>query len=245
MQEIWQNVHIEGYERFYAVSNLGNVKRLCHYVWFGGITHDEHIMKQQIDSKGYPIVTFTVLGKQKTVKVHRLVATAFIPNPDNLPQVNHKDGNKTNNKVSNLEWCTLEYNVIHAHKNHLIPRRKTKPVYQFDLNGNKIKKWKSMSFASKETGIVLSSIYNCCIKKSSSAGGYFWSYDSVINKNEMSSKRYRIHRCVKQYDLDGNYIATYNSCAEAAKCVGTTQSSIYSCCTKTRRTAKNFIWEFE
>lgn len=102
--EIWLDV--VGYEGFYQVSNLGRVKSFYR----GKV----HLLKYQLDSQGYVIVTLSKGGKQKGCKVHVLVAQAFIPNPENKPFVNHIDGNKSNPHVSNLEWVTQSENMKHA-----------------------------------------------------------------------------------------------------------------------------------
>ena len=109
--EIWKD--IEGYEGEYQISNSGNVKslaRLINYQW-GKRKCEERMLKPYLTSYGY----LTVKLSNKNFMVHRLVAAAFIDNPNNLPQVNHKDGNKTNNKVENLEWITSRDNVVHAY----------------------------------------------------------------------------------------------------------------------------------
>ena len=107
MNEIWKD--IEGYEGKYQVSNLGNVKSL-NYKNSG----KEQNIALCNDADGYLLVNLRLNNKVKTKRVHRLVAQAFIPNPENKPQVNHIDGNKKNNKIENLEWCTCEENQRHA-----------------------------------------------------------------------------------------------------------------------------------
>lgn len=107
---------IQGYEGHYEISNYGDVKSLGRFVnrKCGGYWHKERILKKTKTTTGYWKVELQVSGKRKSLRVHRLVAEAFIPNPDNKPNINHKDGNPLNNFVGNLEWCTQRENVIHA-----------------------------------------------------------------------------------------------------------------------------------
>lgn len=111
--ELWKDVR--GYEGFYQVSSIGRVKSL-ERVGYGGRIFPERILKQNPDSYGYPFVGLHKNGQSKTRCVHRLVAEAFIPNPLHLKEVNHKDENKWNNHVLNLEWCTTKYNLTYGHR---------------------------------------------------------------------------------------------------------------------------------
>lgn len=111
MAEIWKE--ITGYEGLYQVSNLGNVRRIGHLETNkNGIQRmlKDKNLKPKVDGKGYVHVILFNQNKRKTIRIHRLVAEMFIPNPNNYPQVNHKDEDKQNNKVDNLEWCTNKYN---------------------------------------------------------------------------------------------------------------------------------------
>ena len=105
MIEEWRP--IEGYEGLYEVSNTGQVRSLDRFYYR---LHKGKVLSPTKDRYGYLTVTLNCNGKSKTIKIHRLVAQAFLLNPDNLPQVNHKDEVKTNNNVDNLEWCTAKYN---------------------------------------------------------------------------------------------------------------------------------------
>ena len=135
-------------------------------------------MKLSASKRGYLQVCLTKHNKQHSFRVHRLVAECFIDNPENLPQVNHKDENKQNNNVDNLEWCTNDYNT---HYGTGILRR-SKAVIQKTKDGSIIKRFESVSEAFRNTNISRRSITRCCNKQKHylTAGGFIWEYD-VLN----------------------------------------------------------------
>lgn len=173
MEEIWKPA--VGFEGLYEVSNLGRVKSLNYRR-----TGKERILKpRRIEKKSgnvYYAVHLYKDGKAYDKPVHRLVAEAFIPNPDNLPEVNHKDENPLNNHVGNLEWCTQSYNYNYGTRIQRIAEKLSKPVYQYSLDGKLIKEWSSTREIERQTGYSNSYISKCCSGKYKTAYGFIWRY---------------------------------------------------------------------
>ena len=174
--EIWKD--IEGYEGLYQVSNLGRVKSLGRYINNNGGLYfrKEKIMKVCKDKKGYNVCGLSKNNNPKTLKVHRLVASAFIPNPNNLPQVNHRNEDKTDNRVDNLEWCDNDYNRNYGTRNKRASVSCRKTILQISLEGDLLRKWDSAIEVEKELGFNNSSITKCCKGKQKTCGGYKWHY---------------------------------------------------------------------
>lgn len=178
--EIWKP--IVGYDG-YEVSNLGRVRSLDR------IDSRNHFIKGKIISlnkrKGeYLSFSLCKNGKVKAVNVHRIVAQAFIPNPNNYSIVNHKDENPLNNCVDNLEWCTHKHNMnwgnINIKRAESLGYGKNNPfsipILQFDKNGNFIKEWASTMDVQRELHINHSNIIKCCKSKLKTTGGFIWKY---------------------------------------------------------------------
>lgn len=171
MQEIWKD--IKGYEGLYQVSNYGNVKSLNYKGH-----KSEHLLSKLPGE--YKRVTLYKNKCKKTITIHRLVAQAFIPNPNNYPQVNHKDENKYNNCVNNLEWCTHKQNMNYGTKQDRESQIKTKyHVLQYDLQGNLIKKWFNLREIILNTNYKKITIMYCCRGKLKTAYGYVWKYELI------------------------------------------------------------------
>lgn len=162
MSEIWRP--IKDYENLYEVSNNGQIRSLCgHYGKF-------RILKQSVGSRGYMLVTLCDHVKQKSVNVHRVVAETFIPNTENLPCVNHKDENKKNNNVENLEWCSYYQNNVYGSRLTKSAIKRSIPVMCIETNVI----YTSAYAAYRETGVRQSCIWKCCHGKAKTAGGYHW-----------------------------------------------------------------------
>ena len=167
--EIWKD--IKGYEGLYQVSDLGNVKSL----------KNNKILKPSLGE--YKKVILYKNKKTKTCAIHRLVAETFLDNPEKKPQVNHKDENKHNNNVNNLEWCTHQENMNYGTKQDRESKVKTKHhVLQYDLNGNLIKKWNNLREIILNTQYKKSNIMYCCQNKYKTAYGYKWEYLLIDSK---------------------------------------------------------------
>ena len=183
--EIWKP--IKDYEGLYEVSNLGRVRRLGrwierpnpnnpNYIW--RYFHKGHIMNQHVFANGYLHVSLHKTGERgsHTNLVHRLVAMAFIPGYKEGLEVNHKDCNKKNNVVENLEWVTRSENLRYADAMEKSHRGKRKRVKQLTLSGELLKIWPSVYSVHLGTGIDLKSISWCCQGRSKTAGGYRWQF---------------------------------------------------------------------
>lgn len=186
MSEIWKD--IPGFEGFYMVSNLGRVKSLPRVVMRSNgksYTHKEVIIKERKNAWGYSTLPLTVspgANKQRNWMVHRLVALAFLDNPNNYPQINHKDGDKSNNTPGNLEWCTNSMNQLHAWENGLnkYTGKNNVKVVQMDESGNIIKVWDSMHEAERGLSkVTVGHIWSCVNGKRKHCGGYRWKYYEI------------------------------------------------------------------
>ncbi len=165
-QEIWKP--IPGYDG-YEVSSFGRVKSLSYRK-----TKKPNLLKQQTDRKGYLFVGLP--GKQE--RVHRLVALAFIPLEEGKEYINHKDENRKNNHVENLEWCTTKYNLEYNNLRIRIGEKHKVPVLQYSANGDLLNKFDCLLSAEKYLNIKGAStpICRCCKGKKKSAYGYIWKY---------------------------------------------------------------------
>lgn len=190
--EIWKAV--PNWEGLYEVSNYGRVKSLARettYVRKGKkvVRHSAEKIYDysNIKSNDYTLATFRFLGKFEQIYIHTLVASLFIENknPNKNTQVNHKDGNKRNNKYTNLEWCTPGYNTQHAYNTGLADgvrkaaqRTHGKITEQYDMNQNLIATFPSVKEASKITGVAIDGIYRNCTNEYKSYSGFIWKYKS-------------------------------------------------------------------
>ena len=189
MEEVWKDIQLGNSK--YKISNLGNI-----YSYFA-----KRNMSKNKDRRGYLYISTT----NKKYKIHRLVAQAFIPNPNNYPIINHKDNNPSNNKVDNLEWCTYKYNIDYCIKSgrfeeakkkiskackekkayiknlKIASEKNKKAIFQYDLNGNFIKEWDCSATVEKELGLFATSIIKVCKNKGKTCGNFIWRYKEDKN----------------------------------------------------------------
>ncbi len=163
ISEVETFVKIDGFEN-YEVSNLGKIRNI----------KSGRILKPHLHHSGYLVHGLCENNKHKKLFLHRIIATAFIDNPDEKPQVNHIDENKLNNDLSNLEWCTERENIVHGTRTKRAAEKHFKKVIQLDLNDGVLSEFESMVQAERETGVLAGNISNCCNGRSKSAGGYKW-----------------------------------------------------------------------
>ena len=219
-------------DKKYFVSNLGRFKNS-----FGTIMDNNY----KVNENGY----IRIFILKKTFVLHRLVALTFLDNPEKKEQVNHKDGNKLNNSIENLEWCNNKENQIHKFKIGL-GNNFTRKIVQYDLNMNKIKEFNSIIEASKELNIGKSTIRGVLINYRKTAGGFVFKYieDNNIDFTKTISINKNIGRNVVQYDLNMNQINIYDSMSDASRKTNIHKNNIWGVINNYRKTAGGFIWKY-
>lgn len=177
----------------------------------------DRVLKNNINNHGYAIAyLYNIDGKPKHIAVHRLVATAFIENPYNLPQVNHKDENKLNNDISNLEWVTASQNTRYsAHKVSC-------KINQFNIDGELVNQWESIEQIKRELGYSRGYITDCCKGRHNKAYGFRWEYAGP-------SQQQKQNRPVVALTKDGEFVAKYKSVAEASRGLNICRQAIWCC----------------
>ena len=218
-------------DKKYYVSNLGRFKN----------SYGQIMDNYKVNENGY----IRVYIYKKTFTLHRLVALTFLENPENKEQVNHKDGNKLNNCVENLEFVTNKENQIHKFENGL-GNNFTRKIKQYNLNWNFIKEYESIVLAAKEMKISKGTIQSVLLKNRKTAAGYIWRYSDDINVDflEKITINENRGRNVGQYDLNMNLVKIHNSIADAGRNVGVHKNNIWAAIKNNKKTAGGFIWKY-
>lgn len=179
--EVWKDV--VGYEGLYQVSSFGRIKSLVGFNGHEYVTR-EKLLKLTHLRQGYPNLCLCKDLNHHFFDVHRLVAQAFILNPQSLPCINHKDETRDNNHVDNLEWCTQQYNINYGTANQRRAETLSIPVVQKTKSGETVNIHKSARQAERDTGINQSNITKCVSGEYKSAGGYCWERVVVLEENK-------------------------------------------------------------
>ena len=198
VNEIWRD--IKGYEQLYQKSNFGTVKSVDRISKHsnGDLKLKGRLLKSIKHSGGYLQVFLSKNGKVKRYYIHRLVVEHFLPNPDNKPCIDHINADKSDNRVENLRWVTHKENSDNqiTKTKHIkkLKEKLSKPIIQFTLTGELIKKWNSIRDVERELGIDNSSIIRCCKNRQKTAGGYIWRYyyKGIWMKNHIPQKNKKV-----------------------------------------------------
>lgn len=256
--EVWKDTKYP----YYQISNYGRLKRLAHLLI--PRTHRKHshshwvkdkICKASI-SRNYYNYRVCVNGVLISVKIHRLVAKAFIPNPHNYEFVNHRNENKLDNRSVNLEWCTAKYNSNYAscqirRANTVRTNRRAKiiNVSQYDLEGNFIQ-----TFVSKgeleDNGFCTKTVLRCCRNQQLCSDGFVWRFkdDSFSKPLFHNSKGGTIRKKVDCFSIDGKFIKTFDTLKDAAAFVGNDKNrraAIVECAYGRRESAYGYKWKYK
>lgn len=249
--EQWKPV--AGYEGYYEVSNAGVVRRIVNAR--NNRVRAGHIMVPFLDRYGYLAYGLRgSSGSKKSHAAHRIVAEAFIPNALSLPQINHINEDKHDNRVENLEWCTAHYNKHHNDA----PARRMKKIAQFDMHGDFMRYWDGAIQAGQELSIFRQSIAQCCNGKLRHSGGFKWRmYDEAHVLSDGTMEWYDVEwakaprgKCqVIQMTLGGEHVATHKNATQASIAVSGTASNhdhIYACCENKRacKTFGGYTWKY-
>ena len=252
MKEIWKD--IVGYEGLYKISNYGRVK------------NKNKVLKLKVDKDWYYRIGLSKNNKQKFYFIHRLVAQAFIPNPNDYPQVNHKDqspnkklGIFANNNVANLEWCDCKYNNNYGTVKELQRKAQlnridvSKVILQYNLNGEFIKEWRSQKEIERELGFKQPNISFACLNLDThQAFGYIWHIKESDNY-PLHINKYKHPRSkpIYQYDLNLNFIKFWENGAPQIQkemsltdCQRNKISGVCNGCRKQKQT-RGFIWSYK
>lgn len=255
LTEEWRDV--PGFEGYFQISNKGNVKRLSRVV--NGKVYIESIVQPNIGR--YIQVSLSANGKRRRFLVHRLVAMAFISNPNEYGYVNHIDENKHNNHVDNLEWCTQKHNCNHGTRTARIKSNmpQNKKVIQLTMDGEFVAEYPTIQDAARQTRICAGHICDVCKGNREFANGFKWRYKDpalfALAQTALASKQSKstqsrkdkfiiLSRKVAQYDSSGTLIRVFNGMREMAEEFGYCKPSIINCCNGKSKTAYGYIWKY-
>ena len=254
-EEIWKD--IPEYNGRYQASTLGRIRSVDRTILKSNKSSEFYkgkVLKPFVSTGGYLYVTIAEKENNFCPKrVHRLIAKTFIPNPHNLPQINHINENKADNRAENLEWCTASYNMrygsrrekfVVSNKNNSILCRE---VNQYDLEGNYLRSFPSAAEAARfldGNNVTACRIGQCCrhiFKVGNSAYGYLWEFSSNHAKGKPINKHKKKGFPINQYTLEGKFIKRWDTTTEAAQTLKLDGSNICRAITY-NKTCGGFRW---
>lgn len=240
--EVWDFIPLT--DELYMISTMGRVKSVDSFRVYPNYKRKckSKIRKQFQNWQGYLFCYVTnKKGDRILVRPHKVVCDVFIPNPNNYPCVNHKNENKQDNRVENLEHCTYSYNLTYGSREG----EKDVAVLQYDLDGNFIREYKSVKDAAKEVGVNKNSISNVMHGWAKSAGGYLWRLKEETTETKLEPYTDKNKRKVVCYDLQENFLHEYNSIEEASRALRVWEQDISSCCRGKKKKVKEYIFRYK
>ncbi len=256
--EVWKQSRFKNY----LVSNYGRIKSLRRVfcpekpeTYFYKRSYPERIVRMQRNKYGYITYRFSKEGKLHNGLIHQIVAEAFVQNPNNLPCVNHKNEDKSDNRVDNLEWCSASYNSNYgtcqqrrADSVREMRRNREIRIDQYTIDGNFVRHY-SKKGEIDDAGYCLKTILRVCRKRQELSNGFVWRFtgDNFSKPISHDSKGGTIRKKVIQLSLDGEPIKVHDTLLDAALWLGNKnkRNGICQCCYGKKRQSYGYIWKYE
>lgn len=242
-QEIWKA--IEGYENLYEISNKGRLRSMDRSIPQQGRLqlYKGKLLSTYINNSGYVAIKLSKNNKKRSFLVHRLVAVAFLPNPKQLPYINHKDEDKSNNNIENLEWCTAIYNINYGTSKKRRSVKMGKRIAMYSTNGKLVNIFYSIREAERKTKIRKQCI-TPALDKNKTSGGFIWKTIKDTPLQNIIVVLPKLHKKrIAQYDLNNVLKNTFNSLREAEKRTGIKHEYISRYIRGLSSNCGGFIWK--